>query len=294
MTFTDTFVRGRDALVNVLLGVRAAAVLNPAVAQQRGAPGSDVVAEMKRAIDTLKVAAMDPASGRIDYASLRQSREYADYRTTCSPKLQALDLGALGAREERLAFWINLYNVLIVDGVIAYGVRRSVSEGLAGLLTFFRRAAYNVGGLRFSCEDIEHGVLRANRGHPFLPGPQFGPSDPRRSCIVAPLDPRIHFALNCGARSCPPIRVYDAAQIDAQLDLATRGFLDATVAVDARRRRVSLSRIFRWYAGDFGGRDGIIDFLLRYLPDDERRRWLSDQRDRARLVYQPYDWALAS
>jgi hypothetical protein len=75
---------------------------------------------------------------------------------------------------------------------------------------FWKIHCYNIGGAVYSLDDIEHGVLRANRGHPAAGGrPQFGPEDPRRrGLVVQELDPRIHFALNCGARSCPPIRVY--------------------------------------------------------------------------------------
>src|SRR5262249_33790817 len=142
----------------------------------------------------------------------------------------ALDLATLSSRDARLAFWINVYNALVIDAVIAFHVRRSVTEGRLGLLAFFRRAAYVVGGYRLNCDDIEHGILRGNRGRPFVPGPQFGPADPRRALVVRPPDARVHFALNCASRSCPAIRAYDAEQIDRQLDLAARSF----VAVDAK------------------------------------------------------------
>jgi hypothetical protein len=110
--------------------------------------------------------------------------------------------------------------------------------------------------------------------------------------VISPLDARIHFALNCASRSCPPIGVYDAADLDAQLDLATRNFVAAEVTVDPARSAVRLSSIFRWYQGDFGGRRGVIAFLLQHLPDDENSRWLAAQGDDVRFVYQPYDWSL--
>ncbi len=195
-------------------------------------------------------------------------------------------------REERLAFWINVYNALVIDAVIAFGVEESVTEGVAGVVRFFRCAAYNVGGQRFSAEDIEHGVLRANHGHPYVPGPQFSSSDPRAPWVVSPLDPRIHFALNCASRSCPPIGVYDAENIDAQLDLATANFVNAEVEIDPEAGELRLSRIFQWYTGDFGGRAGVIDFLLAHLPADEKREWLASHRQDVALSYQPYDWTL--
>ena len=66
--------------------------------------------------------------------------------------------------------------------------------------------AYNVGGLLFTLDEIEHGVLRCNRGHPKDQKPMFSDEEARESLALNSLDPRIHFALNCGATSCPPIR----------------------------------------------------------------------------------------
>lgn len=292
MTPTDTLVAGREAVLNLLLGARPDGVLNPAEPGASPQPGTDVVAELKQAVNAFRAAAIVDGGSAVDYARLRQSEVYAAYRTSCSPQLRTLDLTTLGTRHERLAFWINLYNVLVIDAVIALGVQRSVTEGRAGLLAFFRRAVYTVGGQRFSCEDIEHGILRANRGHPYLPGPQFGPSDPRHAAVIAPLDLRIHFALNCASRSCPPIGVYSAEQLEAQLDLATRNFIATEVAVDPVRSEVRLSSIFRWYAGDFGGRTGVLAFLAHHLTDDEQRDWLLAHQTTARLVYRPYDWHL--
>ena len=71
--------------------------------------------------------------------------------------------------------------------------------------------AYNVGGLLFTLDEIEHGVLRCNRGHPKDQKPLFSDEEPRISLALGSLDPRIHFALNCGATSCPPIRFLEDA-----------------------------------------------------------------------------------
>jgi hypothetical protein len=294
MTLTDTLITQRESALNRLLSVGSEAVLNPNLPQRVADSDLSIAAEIKRAINAFKATAIDRGGGRVDYKELRHSEAYAEYRRTRTPQLRTFDLAQLETREERLAFWINLYNALVIDAVIALGVQQSVGQGLVGTVRFFRRAAYNVGGLRFSCEDIEQGILRANRGLPYIPGPQFGPSDPRRAFIVEPLDPRIHFALNCASNSCPPIGVYDPVAIDAQLDLATRNFVDAEMEVDPAQGEVHLSSIFRWYAKDWGGRPGVTDFILRYLPDDQRRAWLAAHRASAQMVYQPYDWSLNS
>jgi hypothetical protein len=135
-------------------------------------------------------------------------------------------------------------------------------------------------------------VLRGNRGYPFIPGPQFGLADPRRSLVIRPPDVRIHFALNCGSRSCPPISAYEAADLERQLDLAARSFVANDVEVDASRDIARVSRIFKWFASDFGGPPGVLAVLRRYLPDDERRHALDARGWRTRLTYRPYDWRL--
>jgi hypothetical protein len=159
------------------------------------------------------------------------------------------------------------------------------------MLSFFRRAAYIVDGQRVSLEDIEHGILRGNRGNPYVPGAHFAGPDPRRAWSL-PLDPRIHFALNCGGNFCPPIQSYAPQRLDAQLDLAARNFVNATVEIAPESDEVRLSQILRWYEGDFGSRDEMIDFLIVHLPDDARRDYLSANRGAYRLVYTPYDWRL--
>lgn len=237
--------------------------------------------------------AMDPAGTKVDYAFLRSNPAYLAYRKECLVHLQHFQPHKLPSTEARRAFWINLYNALVLDAVINFDIRGSVTEGLLGTLSFFRRAAYVVDGQRVSLEDIEHGILRENKGNPFVPGAQFTTADPRCAWSL-PLDPRIHFALNCGGNSCPPIRSYDPEQLDRQLDLAARSFLNATVETYPDLDEIHISQILRWYANDFGTREELIDFLIAYLPDDARRDYLASDRDRYRLVYTWYDWRLNS
>ncbi|MCH8338763.1 MAG: DUF547 domain-containing protein, partial [Chloroflexi bacterium] len=148
--------------------------------------------------------------------------------------------------------------------------------------------AYNVGGMRFSADDIEHGVLRGNRRHPYLPFTQFAKGDPREMMSIEDPDPRMHFALVCGARSCPPISAYDGEQLDAQLDLAAAAFINGIGAqFDPEAKILFLSRIFKWYAGDFGGREGALRLVDQYLDT-------SVAIAGARIRYLPYDWSVNS
>jgi hypothetical protein len=228
----------------------------------------------------------------VDYTNLKHSEIYQHYHHRLTPQLRAIDLDSLGDRKQATAFWINLYNALVIDGVIRANVRTSVTEGFLGIVRFFYRTAYNVGGLRFSLEDIEHGILRANRGSVFVPGVQFSSDDPRSKYTMPDVDPRLHFALNCASHSCPPIAVYSAGNLDEQLGLATRNFLDHEVRLDTENKRLYITALFKWYRSDFGGKSGVVAFLRQYLPDDERRAWLETHEQIGKLYYLPYDWSL--
>lgn len=287
----DILIGGRENALNALSGVKSSMVLNRAPAEMEVPPGANLAAELKRSLDELKVAAMDESGAAVDYAALRASPAYAEYQASCQAALRYFKPDSLPGEQARRAFWINLYNALVLDAVISFGVRRSVTEGRLGVLTFFRRAAYLVDGRRVSLEDIEHGILRANRGNPYLPGAHFASDDPRLAWAL-PLDPRLHFALNCGGRSCPPIRAYSAADLDRQLNVATRVFLDAIVELRPEKNQVWLSRILQWYAGDFGDRESILELLAQHLPDDERRDFVIANRSRLELRYKNYDWGL--
>lgn len=294
MTLVDHLVNMREELLGRSLGIAWDGVLNQSAPASAPLSGPELAAALKRGANALKTAAIDAEGRQVDYERLRASDAYAILRRDLTPQLRSLDLSTLATREQRLALWINLYNVLVIDAAVSFGVSRSVSEGRLGVVSFFRRAAYDVGGQRFSANDIEHGVLRANRTSWAIPGRQFGTSDPRLAWRLPALDPRIHFALNCASRSCPPIGVYDADHIDAQLDLAAASFVANDVAIDPRAGVVRLSAIFRWYAGDFGGRAGVLAFLTERLPDSEGRDWLRRQGPYVKLSYHPYDWGLNS
>jgi hypothetical protein len=280
----------RNAGLRLLTGERDDDILNNAETNAAPLPATDLAAAIKQAMGLISAAAINPDGSRVDYSLLRSHPDYRRYRTQLTPQLRTINLDDLRDRGAQMAFWINLYNALVLDAVISLDVRRSVAEQLAGL-SFFRRAAYSVGGRRFSCEDIEHGLLRANAGNPFIPGPHFTDDDPRLTYAITPCDPRIHFALNCASRSCPPIAFYDPVKIDAQLDMAVRSFIAADLEIDEQRGIVRISSIFDWYRADFGGLDGALRFIRANAPEDGRKQWLAAQ-SAIDLELKPYDWKL--
>ncbi|MGD9892519.1 MAG: DUF547 domain-containing protein [Dehalococcoidia bacterium] len=218
----------------------------------------------------------------VPYGQLARSDRFAAYRVL-TWELWRFDPSSLIGRNERTAFWINLHNALVIDAVINFWLRESVRE----VPGFFHRAAYQIGGYRFALADIEHGVLRGNRPlHPRLPSP-FLAGDPRAALALDIVDPRIHFALNCGTRSCPPVAFYEAVQLDEQLDAAADAFIN-TEGVRDEHGEIVLSPLFEFYVEDFGGQDRVIAWLLRYLTDPDLRRRVAG----GTLRSASYDWSL--
>ncbi len=213
--------------------------------------------------------------------------------------LAKLDLPTIQSREEKLAFWMNTYNDLTQAAIAHFGLKKTMLD----VTYVFEKAIYNIGGFRFSMDDIEHGILRANRGNPFLFSPQFPQNDPRLPLIMDKLDFRIHFALNCGAESCPPIRRYTTDKIDAQLDLAAGNFLNgADVEIDIQNKRVILSKILQWYSQDFGAGKwykfgigspaSILRTIAPYMVDEEKRAFLENHAETIQVKFKPYSWKI--
>lgn len=195
-------------------------------------------------------------------------------------------LDALQTREERLTFWINTYNSLVAEGIVALGIRQSVWE----VPHFFGRISYRAEDLVFSADEIEHGVLRGNRPNPLSGARPFQEGDPRRAYAITPLNPRIHFAISCGARSCPRVRMYHPHGLDEQLDAATRTFVNREVTLEGET--LTASPIFKWFHADFADfPGGLAGFLARYLEDGPVRRAVIE-KGVARVAWRPYDWNL--
>lgn len=222
--------------------------------------------------------ALDAAAGLVAAARAGRRDEQAEAR------LAALDPTALAAAlsdpAHRLAFWINVYNgavrARLLQDPAAYGRR----------WRFFAAPAVTVAGLRLSPNAIEHGILRRSAFALSL-GYLRNPLAPRfeRLHRVGRLDPRIHFALNCGARSCPPLAVYDAEHLDSQLDAAARSYLSGETAILDRGATIAVPRLLLWYLGDFGSRAGIVRLLRGF--------GVIEPSSTPRVTFGAYDWALA-
>lgn len=237
----------------------------------------------------LKARFIDPERGIVQYQAIRNSEQFEKHKNL-TKRLRSFDLQSLKDRGQKLAFWINIYNTAVIHGVIELGLKHSVKE----VCKFFDRVVYEIGGYRFSLNDIEHGILRGNRRPPYRLLRPFRNDDLREKFTILPMDPRTHFALVCGARSCPPIGFYEAEQIDDQLQLASESFINSPqVRILPEENTLLISMIFKWYKLDFGGNDrGRVDAILNFLDEGEKKNFLRENRSRVQIRYQPYDWNL--
>ena len=252
-------------------------------------PAAGIDVELKKSLGRLQGAFFDTRLGRVDYGAMKRSESFRHYRDLASG-LRGFDPATLVTDCQKKAFWINIYNILIIHGVIALDIRRSVLE----IVNFFGRIGYEIGGTFLSADDIEHGILRKNRPHPAFPIRPFGSEDPRLHFCVQEFDPRIHFALVCASSSCPPIEFYDPEKIDRQLDIAARSFINRRgVELNLERQEIGLSKIFQWYAGDFGvSQEELLDFIMQFAEDDIRDKVQHAGGTTLQIRYLPYNWDL--
>ncbi len=241
---------------------------------------------MKRAMNVVRGQFYDGHAQKVDYAAIRGSEAYQIFRGLAA-QLAGFDPASLASDAERIAFWVNVFNTLVIHGVVELGIRESVKE----VPLFFECIRYRIGGEIYTAADIEHGILRGNAVPPYRLRRRLRDADPRSRVVVREVDPRIHFALVCASRTCPPIEAYDAGQISEQLDAAAQTFINATSCLDGDRLHVS--EIFRWYRKDFGGaRDAVTRTVARHLYDRGLAARIEREADRIRLAYTPYDWRL--
>lgn len=213
----------------------------------------------------------NPAKG-MDYELLRKD-DYGKL-TGLAQTLGDADSSTL-TRNEQLAYWMNLYNIstvkLIVDNYPLDSIL-DMSTGIINKYNIFDKEVVPLGGRLVSLNYIEHEMIR--KGFE---------------------DPRIHFAINCAARSCPPMRqeAFTGASVDKQLDDQTTRFINANTHIDRRGEKatVTVTKIMDWFDDDFedwGG--GHEVFIRKYLRGDAGRR-LSGVGS-VSIKYADYDWSL--
>ena len=176
------------------------------------------------------------------------------------------------SKADRLAFWVNAYNLMAIKAVVDQYPTRSIRDGGSLLRPIWKRTIGTVAGRERTLDDIEHGILRR----------QFD-------------DPRVHFAIVCASLSCPDLRPepYEGERLDAQLDDAARAFLsNPTKGLVPGEGGTSarVSSIFKWFAGDFAQAGGVAAFI-KAKADPALASKIPGLTDSG-LSYLPYDWSV--
>ncbi|MGJ0484508.1 MAG: DUF547 domain-containing protein [Methylomicrobium sp.] len=178
--------------------------------------------------------------------------------------LAAFDLKRLSSREDRLAFYINAYNVLALKTVADNWPVDSIKEVGNLFKPVWDKPAGQLGGKTVTLGDVEHRILRP-----------MG-------------EPRIHLAIVCASVSCPDLRgePYTAAKLQQQLDDQAQRFLNNTgKGLIVGQDRIKVSLIFDWFEKDFAAGGGVTAFIRRYKPE------LPDLKIDATI---DYDWSVNS
>lgn len=195
-----------------------------------------------------------------------------------STTLEELENG-LETDAEKLAFWTNIYNayiqVILAKNPDLYKDRQA----------FFKKEQIPIAGRLISFAKIEHGIIRKSQWE--LGGGlirTWFPDKFERELRVDARNYHIHFALNCGAKDCPPVAIYEADRLEEQFDKGTKAYLTRVSEYNSDTKEVRTTPLFSWFRGDFGCKSGVKDILKEYgiVPTTKK----------IDVTYKDYDWTL--
>lgn len=165
------------------------------------------------------------------------------------------------SRNQKLAYWINVYNMYTIKLVVDHYPISSITKITAKP---WDKKFITIDGKTYSLNDIEHNIIRAKYN-----------------------EPRIHFALNCASASCPKLlnKAYTASNLSAQLTRQTKAFLSDKSKNDfSNSSSIKISKIFDWYKGDFTKNGGsVVSFINKYQDA---------QLNSPKIGYMEYSWEL--
>lgn len=158
------------------------------------------------------------------------------------------------------AFWINIYNAFYLILKTHQKIEKNI---------IYSEKAVIIATKKFSLDDIEHGILRRYRSKYSLGYlPKLFVAKIIKILAVEVIDYRIHFALNCGAKSCPPIAFYNPDRLDSQLDMASQSFIEGETVIDDDLKVISTTSLFLWYKSDFKGFANIKSIISKVFKQD--------------------------
>jgi hypothetical protein len=225
---------------------------------ESGSPcsSSAVVPLPDHSIWTAELKKYVSADGQVNYAAWEKDQAALDRYLAQLASTQPLSNWSTNVQ---LAYWINVYNAFTVKLILEHYPVQSIKDIQQG--NPWDHLWINLGGKTYSLNQIENEFI-----------------------IQRFRDPRIHFALNCGARSCPPLlnEAYEPARLDVQLTTRTASFITNPQFNQLNVSPARISLIFEWYKADF--KPDVISFLNTYTPAPISTEMALD--------YLPYDWAL--
>ena len=186
----------------------------------------------------------------------------------------------LSTDNQKKAFWINTYNSYIQI------LLTEKPEYFENRGDFFGKPKIIIAHRKLSFDDIEHGIIRGSKiklslgllRNPFV-------DDFEKKLRTKKEDGRVHFALNCGAKSCPLVATYDAKNFDSKVDQVAKSFLTKMSTYKKEENVVLTTPLFSWFRGDFDGKNGILKLLKQYevIPKESNPK----------IEYDNYDWTLS-
>ncbi len=159
---------------------------------------------------------------------------------------------------QKLAYWINTYNAFTVKLILDNYPVKSIRD----IKNPWKKEIYVNGDKKYSLEDIEHNILRKMD------------------------EPRIHFAINCASKSCPKLenKAFTSYNINQELEKVTKDFLKDSSKNNITKDEIALSKIFLWFAEDFGDTNSLLLFIQKYTDTPITKS--------TKLSYLTYDWDL--
>jgi len=204
---------------------------------------------------TIVVFPSKSVSNPIDWPAIADSIDFSEF-VLDTAELQKVDLSKLTNQKEALSFWINVFNIMVIHISVVNGPPSSRSRRKAMSHNF----KYDIGGNKYSLDDIVEGILRGN------PKNQFKKKDPRIDFCMQQYDPRFHFGISYLTASSPSMRIFKPETISMQLNTAAETFLQDEVTVIEDRKKIKLPYLFEKYYQDFGlYHTDLFRWLSKYL-----------------------------
>ncbi|KAF5193020.1 electron transporter, putative (Protein of unknown function, DUF547) [Thalictrum thalictroides] len=197
--------------------------------------------------------------------------------------------------EEKLAFWINIHNALVMHALLVYGIPQNNVKRISLIL----KAAYNVGGHTISADTIQSSILGCRMPRPvqwlrtlFSGRTKFKAGDDQQSYIIEHSEPLLHFALCSGSHSDPALRVYTPKKVFQELETAKEEYIRATLGV-RKEQKILLPKIVESFAKDSGlCPASLAEMIEQSVPETLRKTLRSVQRkSRKSIEWVPHNFA---